>query len=196
MTPKLTPDQQHAIKYLVEMRHAARRIIIGERSIERLIETTQDLIDSAKNSHDGESEAIFVNHMASVREHQLQARFHTIEIGNHLVGISSHFDDIPREHWLRALSVNESEWHTESMQKYGKSVLNVVSVLDLENSATVDDSILVKPLKWCCTMAMMNATKTNAELGKLMHDKCNEILGGVFGEWKEPSVLERLGVAN
>lgn len=52
----------------------------------------------------------------------------------------------------------------------------------------------MKTLKWCQTMAMFNATKTNPTLGKFMHDECNKMFGGAFGDWQEPSELERLGV--
>ena len=103
---------------------------------------------------------------------------------------------LPRELWLRALSVNESEWGSPEMQRYGKTVGHVVSVLNLENSATRGDAIEHKPLNWCLQMAMMNAMETDPKFGKFAHDLCNESLDGAFGVWKEPSVLERLGAKN
>lgn len=195
MTDRLTPMQHNDIKNLVVVRHAARNIILGKRRCERLVDSLQESIESAISAHDKETERSLAAQMVNAKELLLQGRFHTIEIGKYLAAISGRFNDIPREHWLRALCVNESEWDSENMNKHGYSLLNVVSVLDLENSSTQDDDIALKPLKWCCTMAMLNATKTNPSLGKVMHDACNEVLGGVFGEWREPSVLERLGVA-
>lgn len=192
----LTEGQRNVLGNLVAMRLVAKIQVRNEQIVDKNIELLTKLLDVAIREGDLHAEATTKILLDQAKETRLEVKFKIIELGNEFVSLAHACDELPREVWLRALSVNESEWHTENMQKYGENALNVVLVLDLENSATVDDGFLFKPLKWCCTMAMMNATKTNAELGKLMHDECNKILGGVFGEWKEPSVLERLGVAN
>jgi hypothetical protein len=41
---------------------------------------------------------------------------------------------------------------------------------------------------------MLNASQTNPAFGKAMHQISNEHMDGAFGEWKEPTVLQQLGV--
>jgi hypothetical protein len=70
--------------------------------------------------------------------------------------------------------------------------------LRLENSATPDTGDLSRPLAACLFMAMVNALDTNPAFGKFVHNQCDEMLGGKFserfGEWQEPTVMQRLGV--
>lgn len=80
--------------------------------------------------------------------------------------------------------------------QYGQNVLNAVTILKAENSASRGDMLDCKPLFWCLEMAMFNAMDTNPKVGKAMHDMCNETFGGAMGEWREPSLMRRLGVAN
>jgi hypothetical protein len=83
------------------------------------------------------------------------------------------------------------------MLEYGDSVSNVVVALKLENSSTgteEDWDIIHKPLLWCVTWAMLNASQTNPAFGKAMHNISNEGLDGGFGEWQKPTMLEQLGV--
>lgn len=196
----LTEGQRNVLGNLVAMRLVAKIQVRNEQIADKNIVILTKMLDAAIRNGDRHAEVTTKILLDQAKECRLEVKFKIIELGKEFVSLAHACDTLPRAAWLRALSVNESEWHTENMQKYGGNVLNVVSVLDLENSATVDDGILFKPLKWCCTMAMMNATKTNPILGKLMHDECNKVFGGaldkVFGEWKEPSILERLGVAN
>ena len=99
-------------------------------------------------------------------------------------------EHLPREAWLEALSVNRSEWDSEDMRQHGDSPINVVFVLRLENSATQDDGMESRPLAWCCQMALMNAMKTSDKMDRAIHEAGNEC----FGEYRERSPLERMGI--
>ena len=79
------------------------------------------------------------------------------------------------------------------MTRYGTTMFRVISVLNMEDSATPCD-VYDKPLSMCVLMAMLNAMDTNPQFGRVMHDTTNEFFDGAFGEYQEPSTLERLGV--
>jgi hypothetical protein len=143
---------------------------------------------------DTKAEALHRIDLAEAKETQIELRFEIIEAGLMFMQSCSKYDNLPREVWLRALSVNESEWSSSFMLEYGDSVRNVVAVLNMENSATMDDAIIHKPLNWCCTMSMLHASQTSPAFGKAMHNISNEFLDGAFGEWKEPTILEQIGV--
>jgi hypothetical protein len=68
----------------------------------------------------------------------------------------------------------------------------MISVLDLENSATETDTIEDRPLKWCVLMAMMNAIKTHAGFDRAVHDITNETFKGAFGEYRPRPLTQRL----
>jgi hypothetical protein len=190
----LTPDQQDTLACLVMLRKSARSLIKAQKIVRQTIDILKQNHDAAIQAGDRKAEALAKIDIDAGQEQLLELRFSIIEVGNFFNRASSQFDQLPREVWLRALSVNESEWHTPDMLKYGDTIRHVVGVLDLENSATKDDAIEFKPLKWCVTMAIMNATATNPKLGEFMHDACNEMFGGAFGEYQPPTMFEQLGV--
>lgn len=198
MSKTLTPGQRDALAHLMIIRFCAKKLIQTKRLIQSIISMRTQNIDDAIRRGDRKAEAIGRIDLEAARENLIENNFKVIELGQWFSSVCTKCEaqQLPREVWLRALSVNEGEWESDNMRQHGQNVMNVVSVLDLENSATKDDSIEYKPLKWCTTMAMMNATKTNPKLGEFMHDTCNEMFGGVFGEWKEPTILQRLGAAS
>lgn len=193
MTP-ITFDQKQTLLHLVSIRYVARKLIQTQATNREAINLLEAAHMAAIQCGDTQGEALAKIDLDAAKEARLNLKFKIIEIGNEFNRASCHYDQLPREAWLRALGVNESEWDTPDMSKYGDTIRNVVSVLDLENSATREDDIVYKPLKWCTTMAMMNAVSTNPKLGRVMHDGANEMFGGAFGEWKEPTMLEQLGV--
>lgn len=196
MSTSLTPDQKQVITQLVVLGYCAKKAIQTKKLCESNIKIRTQIIGDAIHMGDLKAEAISKIDQAATRERLLEIEFQIIELGHafSLVSRQCEAAKVPCESWLRALSVNESEWHTPDMLKYGDTIGHVVSVLNLENSATKDDAIEHKPLKWCITMAMLNATKTNPKLGEFMHDACNEMFDGVFGDYQAPTMLERLGV--
>jgi xanthine dehydrogenase molybdopterin-binding subunit B len=197
MSATLTPGQRDALAQLMSSRFCAKKMLQTKRLIQVSIELSERIIHNAIRFGDRKAEAIARIDLEATRENLIENKFKVIEFGRWFSTVCAvcEAQQLPREVWLRALSVNESEWGSDDMRQYGQSIMNVVTVLDLENSATKDDSIEYKPLKWCTTMAMMNATKTNPKLGEFMHDSLNEAFDGVFGEYKEPTILQRLGVA-
>ena len=81
----------------------------------------------------------------------------------------------------------------KKMRKYGQTLSGVVTVLNLENSASRKE-FDISPLNRCATEAMFNAMDTNPKLGEVMHNRLNEVFSGAFGDYRQPSILERLGV--
>ena len=197
MNSSLTSGQKNALAHLTLIRFNAKKAVQLKKIINTSILLWEQMVDLSIRTGDLKAEAINRIDLEACREKRLENKFDIIELGKAFVHVCHlcEVEKLPREVWLRALSVNESEWDSFEMREYGQSISHVVQVLNLENSATKDDSIVSKPLNWCSTMAMMNATKTNPAMGKVMHDACNEVLGGVFGDWKEPSILQRLGAA-
>lgn len=198
MTNSLTYGQKNALAYLVNTRYSAKKSIQVQNTQKALAALYEQGIDASVRCGDLKTEALNRIDLEAVKESLLQSKFRIIEIGKAFVQVCRLCEEaeLPRDVWLRALSVNESEWSSPEMLEHGQSVRHVVQVLNLENSATKDDDIVNKPLNWCALMAMMNATKTNPTLGKCMHDACNEIFCGAFGDWSEPSILQRLGAAH
>lgn len=196
MSTPLTPAQKQALAQLVVLRYCAKKTVQSKQLCQETIEIRTQIIEDAIHIGDLKAEAITKIDLAASRERLLEIKFQIIELGRAFSLVSSLCEaaQVPRESWLRALSVNESEWHTPDMLAYGESITSVVGVLGLENSATQEDAIEHKPLKWCQTMAMLNATRTNPKLGEFMHDKCNEMFGGVFGDYQPPTMLEQMGV--
>jgi len=193
-TTMTTAEQKQTLVSLVRLRHAARRQIQCQAINRENIATWEAAHRDAIGTGDLEGEALAKIKLDRTKERQLEIRFNIYELGNLFNQASSLYDQLPREVWLRSLCVNESEWDTPDMRKYGDSIRHVVNVLDLENSATKDDATVNKPLKWCTTMAMMNAMQTIPKLGRVMHDATSEFFGGAFGEYREPTMLEQLGV--
>jgi len=132
--------------------------------------------------------------IAKIKVEIVNVEFAIIEHGQNLHILCAAIDEagVPREQILNVLGANTSEWNTLAIAKYGNKAIHLVAVLDLENSATKDDGIEIKPLKWCHTMAFMNALKTNPKLDRAVHEGANEFFGGAFGEYRERPVMERL----
>ena len=195
MTTMLTPEQKHVLFHLICLRYSARKSIQTQNLNRESITILEAAHKDAIQCGDTEGEALAKLRLDRAKETGLELKFNIIQIGKDFIGASSFYDQLPREVWLRALSVNESEWNSPDMLKYGDTIRNVVAVLDLENSATKDDATVHKPLHWCCTMGMLHTSRTNPALGKVMHDVANEILGGVFGEYQPPTMLEQMGAA-
>ena len=198
MSTPLTPTQKKAVAQLVMLRYCAKKTVKTKKILQSNITILTEIIDAAIRTGDLKAQAINKIDLDANREHLLEIDFRIIELGKafSLVSHQCEAAQVPRESWLRALCVNESEWHTPDMLAYGESPTSVVGVLDLENSATKEDAIENKPLKWCQTMAMLNATRTNPKLGEFMHDKCNEMFDGMFGDYQPPTMLEQLGVTH
>lgn len=189
----MTPEQKETLADLVAMRHIARSLVRSQNINRGTIDVLKSAHLEAIQCGDTEGEALAKIRLDQAKESGLDLKFKIIEIGKAFIGASSHYDQLPREVWLRALSVNESEWGSPDMLNYGSTIRNVVAVLSLENSATKDEATVHKPLNWCCTMGVMHTSRTNPALGKVMHDGANEILGGVFGEYVPPTMLEQMG---
>jgi hypothetical protein len=194
-TPPLTPEQKHILLHLIVLRFMARTFIRSQNLNRQTIGILESAHLEAIQCGDTEGEALSKIRLDRAKETGLELKFQIIQVGKDFIGASSFYDQLPREVWLRALSVNESEWNSPDMLKYGDTIRNVVAVLSLENSATKNDATVHKPLNWCCTMGMMHVSHTNPALGKVLHDGANEVLGGVFGEYVPPTMLEQMGAA-
>jgi hypothetical protein len=184
-----------AIKTLVMLRHAARRqVAIRDRNAD-LLRRAKIIKANAIRQGDRLTEAQAQIWIEDFEQCKVETKFALIEIGKWFIQHTPDCEKLPRGDWLRALNVNESEWFTPEMQKHGEHIHNVVWLLHLENSATPDTGPLSRPLACCVEMTMFNAIKTNPKLDKFMHEQCNEMFDDRFGEWQEPTVLQRLGVA-
>ena len=192
----LTEQQKSALKNLMWLRFSARKVIAGQESNRCKQQLFERSYKAAIASGDRKVEALTKIDLEHLREKALEIEFLIIQIGQAFVPLAKFCDaTLPRAVWLRALSVNESEWESEPMQKYGTNMRGVVCVLNLENSASRKE-FDIGPLNWCCTMAMFNAMDTNPKFGEVIHDGLNEVFNGAFGDYREPSVLQRLGVKN
>lgn len=128
-----------------------------------------------------------------MQEDILQLKFVIIEIGRALPTLCDALDaTAPRERIFDALNVNPADRVSTAVKKHGHKTLHLISALRLENSATKDDAIEIRPLNWCLTMAMLNAMGTNAKFDRAAHDAANEIFGGAFGAFQERPLTSRL----
>ena len=132
--------------------------------------------------------------LETLREIVLNAEFSIIEYGQYLYTLCKQIDEagVPITHVLNVLGTNISDQSGELIEKYGYRSINLIAVLDLENSATKDDGIEIKPLKWCQTIAFMHELQTNSKLDRIVHDECNNIFNGAFGDYKERPLIERM----
>lgn len=191
----LNPTQKMLMLELMTLRLAARGWVRVNRLVRDNIKRFEVNRDLAMACGDMEVKRISSERLQECREWLIEYRTQMIEIGQLFVRLSCEINEhLPREAWLEALSVNRAEWDTESMRKHGDTPLNVVAVLRLENSATRDDDIAMRPLAWCCQMALMNAMQTSDKLDRAVHEMTNEVFGGAFGEYRERSPLERMGI--
>lgn len=184
-----TADQ--LIKQLVYLRHLARRNILLKDQARELIRMHRGKQAAlSETSHDW----ILSGHViAALEENLLQFDFHEIEAGNYLAHLCRELDKkATREAIFDAINTNRAHRDTADVRKYGDKCSHLICVLDLENSATEDDEIASKPLKWCHTMAFLNAMQTNPKLDRVVHDSANEFFNGAFGEYRERPLTERL----
>lgn len=191
----LNPTQKKLLAELAKLRFAARNWVRVNRMTRDNIAGFERKRDVARAASDAGMERIVSQYLQESRERLTEYRFYLVEVGQHFNRLSREINEhLPRETWLEALSVNRSEWESDDMREHGYSPLNVVSVLRLENSATKDDGTQSRPLAWCCQMALMNAMQTSSKLDRAVHEATNEFFGGLFGEYRGRSPLERMGI--
>lgn len=189
LTGQETADQ--LIKQLVYLRHLARRTITLSDEASELIRKCREKRSLLRDDSPGWALAGDV--LAGLEENTLQFKFEKIEIGHYLMPLCAALDRMAsREQVFDALCVGLADRNSDAMRKYGGKTMNIISVLDLENSATKDDDIVTRPLKWCHTLAFMNTMQTSEKLAKTVHDGANEFFDGAFGEYRETPLTERL----
>ncbi len=186
-----TETAAQLIKQLVYLRHLARRnIMLTQKVRDRIRQHEQDYAAAAENSA---AQAVYSQAIAILKEQELEIGFQEIEIGKYLVHLCPALDSkASRDAIFEALNTNKADRDTDDVRKYGDKCSRLIFVLDLENSATKDDDVVHRPLKWCHTMAFMNALQTNPKLDRIVHEEANEVFGGAFGEYQERSLTERL----
>lgn len=191
----LNPNQKRLLGELVGIRHAARGWVMASRTVRNDIARLESKRDAAQAIGSKVLLEAIDDALTLHREQEMEIRFHIIQTGQEFMVLARRVrDELPRKVWLEALSVNRSEWETDLMRQHGDDPGFVVAVLHLENSATRDDSLEVRPLGWCIQMAMMNEMRTNSRFDRAVHEAGNRFFGGAFGEYRERSPLERLGV--
>lgn len=196
MNFELTGDEtaDQLIKQLVALRHCARRVIRGleaNRSLHSHFERRRD------NAADGATKAGAMAELAELDERELMLRSAEIEIGLYLFPLCDALDrKATRAQIFDAINTNPADRDTDLVRKYGDKSHRLICVLDLENSASTRKDEwtepLAQPLKWCHTMAFMREMTTNAKLDRIVHEGANEFFGGVFGEYRERPLMERL----
>ncbi len=184
-----------AIKTLVMLRHVAcRNVALRERNQALILQAKAVKAKSIVHG-DRLTEAQALIWLEEFAQCEVETKFALIQTGKWFVHAAADCEKLPRGDWLRALCVNESEWFTPEMLEHGDRQHEVVAGLRLENSATPDTGPLSRPLACCFQMALYNAMKTDQRLAQEARDQCNAMFGGRFGEWQEPTVLQRLGVS-
>jgi hypothetical protein len=186
-----TETGHQLVKQLVYLRWYARRVIRlkqeGRATLARCKVVSENLPPQTVDA------ATVAQNIGDLEEMQLQFDFMEIEIGKYLMPLCAALDgNASREAVFEALEVNRSDRAGEIVDKYGQKSLHIITVLGLESSATKDEEITTQPLKWCHTMAFMNALQTNSKLDRIVHDGANEFFNGVFGEFRERPLTERL----
>lgn len=73
----------------------------------------------------------------------------------------------------------------------GKHFRHAIGVYRLEDSASGDE-MWDKPLAMCVQEGIFHFMKVNEQFDRLVHDELNGMLGGVFGEYKPRSIVERI----
>lgn len=189
---QLTGDETSAdlIAQLIALRLMARRMLRTQDVGRAKREEWKRIADRLPGTPEAGQAAAYI---AQLDEYQLQMKFEIIQIGNYLMPLCAALDlNASPGTILDALEVNQADRDTDDMREYGSKAMHVIAVLDLENSATKDDDISTRPLKWCHTMAFMHALQTNEKLDRIVHDGANEFFNGAFGEYRERPLTERL----
>lgn len=189
LTGSETADQ--LIKQLVYLRQIARRtVLVLAESRYELQESKRLLERLGPGTPEGARAAAIV---ANLGEVILQAESMEIEAGNYLFHLCAAIDQKGcREQIFEAINCGRRDRDSDRVHKYGQKALNIIVALNLENSATKDDSISTRPLKWCADMAVLRAMTTSPKMDRMLHDGANEFFGGVFGEYRERPLMERL----
>lgn len=179
------------IQILVRLRFLARKAIIGRRTNREQLAYWRGIRDAnGATSAEAENAVLMLE---ALGECDLELKFREIKIGQTLVILCDELDKkASREAVFDALNTNKAHRKTDMVRQYGSKTSHLISVLDLENSATPSDEIEVRPLKWCKTMAMFHAMETNPKLDRAMHDGANEFFNGALGEYRERPLTERL----
>ena len=178
------------VNQLAAMRIMARRLVARNNRLQNVRNDLGRRLVLARSS--SIADAIKAE-IAQADEFLLAHRFAEIETGKYLTSLCRELDlKAPRELVFDALNTNKADRDTERVRKYGTQTIHLIAVLDLENSATKDGDIEIRPLKWCQTMAMLNAMQTNSTFDRIVHDEANEHFGGVFGEYRDRPLMERL----
>jgi hypothetical protein len=188
------PEEIHARKMLIALRFAARRQVGHLLRMRKLISEIEaaEARAVALSAWKAAEEARV--HIKALLPEVLEIMLKIVEVGDTFQRNAPYIDLLPREFVLRALCVNESHWNTEAMLRYGSSVGHIVYLLNLENSATPDTGMATRPLSYCAGVAMKNKATIDPKFGKVYHNILNEQVDGALGEWRTPTLLERLGV--
>ncbi|MFT3720394.1 hypothetical protein [Pseudorhodoferax sp.] len=185
-----TESADQLIKQLVALKLSARQLI---RTEQQARDRRAEWASVRENTPDADQRAQAVQMVGRLDEHLLQIKFALIDFGNYLRPLCDALDEkATRAQVFEALNTNPAHRDTQEVRKYGDRSHVLIAVLDLENSATEDDDFEIRPLKWCHTMAFMNLMTTSDKLAKIIHEGANEFFGGVFGEYRERPLLERL----
>lgn len=193
LTGAETADQ--LIKQLVYLRGIARSIVKTLAESRHEMQESKRLLEClGPGTPEGARAATII---ANLGEVELQAQTMEIEIGNYLMPLCDALDrTATREQIFEALNINTADRDTETVREYGDKALYLITVLHLENSAMNrrEDwaSAQSQPLQWCHTMAVMRAMTTSPKLDRMLHEGANEFFGGVFGEYRERPLMERL----
>lgn len=181
------------IRTLIRARYVARDLIRSKKRARKHILTLERKASVAIALGDAELRRKIESAIIEVRELVQNAEFHIVGIGLELPSLCAMIDALDRRELVfDALNVNPADRVSPMVREYGTSTLNLIAVLDLENSGTKADDIEFKPLKWCSLMAMMHATRTNRKFDHAVHDAANEALGGALGEFRERPLVHRL----
>lgn len=189
LTGAETGDQ--LIKKLVHLRFVARRVVGGLSRCRDSLEHQKRIRDNLPpHIPEGAQAAVDV---AVLEENMLQWRSMEIEIGNFLLPLCNALDrKATREQIFEAIGCSRGDRDTALVRQYGSKAHHLICILDLENSATKDDATIIKPLKWCHTMAFMHLLNASPKFGRMVHDVANETFNGAFGDFQETPLMERL----
>lgn len=193
MKPVALTDSETGPELVMQLAHLrawARQIIRAQDTHEICRKAVESIRDAAPGTP---ASLQAVEQLVEMSEFAVEMRFSLIEIGNYLMPLCAALDQkADREAIFEALCVNRGHRDSDAMRKYGDKSLHLIAVLDLENSATRDDDILIKPLKWCYTRAFMQALNTSPALDRIVHEEANATFGGVFGDFQDRPLMDRL----
>jgi hypothetical protein len=193
MTPNFT-------NHIIRLRYLARRAVRAQRYLRTIQATSEAEQREAFRIGNSMAATAVSERLVRIKEALIDTHYEIIEIGRLFVDHAQWIDrNLSIDQICDAMNINPVHRRSDDFRKYGTSASRIVMTLQLENSATgsggrFDYRIEDRPLVWCCQMAVFNTIETNPELGKKVHDEANRTFNGVFGEWREPSVLERCGI--